>query len=160
MQYIKGWWNYLCPTESVNRLRPLAHWVRRRLRALPSGGPACSRLCPPRSGKSPGSCTAKASAMAAHARKYLGAYLFRVAISEPRVLSYDGQEVTFQYRKVGSHRWRKLSLAVIEFMQRFLQHVLPKGFIKLRHFGFSSLFCWRSVLPFIPRQGRSIRNFR
>ena len=95
-----------------------------------------------------------------HALKYLGAYLFRVAISEPHVLSYDGQEVTFQYRKVGSHRWRKLSLAVIEFMHRFLQHVLPKGFIKLRHFGFSFLFCWGSVLPFIPRQGRSIRNFR
>ena len=34
MQYIKGWWNYFCLTESVNRLRPLAHWVRRRLRAL------------------------------------------------------------------------------------------------------------------------------
>ena len=34
VQYIKGWWSYFCHTESVNRLRPLAHWVRRRLRAL------------------------------------------------------------------------------------------------------------------------------
>ncbi len=32
--YIKGWWNYYCLTESANRLRPMAHWVRRRLRAL------------------------------------------------------------------------------------------------------------------------------
>ncbi len=72
------------------------------------------------------------------ALKYLGAYLFRVAISEARVVSYDGQEVIFKYRKVGSRRSRKLSLPALEFIRRFLQHVLPKGFVKLRHFGFLS----------------------
>jgi hypothetical protein len=70
--------------------------------------------------------------------KYLGAYVFRVAISDARIAAYDGQTVTFKYQKVGSARWRKMTLDVLEFMRRFLLHVLPAGFVKVRHFGFLS----------------------
>lgn len=73
-----------------------------------------------------------------HTMKYLGAYVFRVAISAARVVSYDGHSVRFKYQKVGSGKWRFMTLAVMEFMRRFLQHVLPKGFVKVRHFGFMS----------------------
>ena len=73
-----------------------------------------------------------------HTMKYLGAYVFRVALSESRIVDYDGQNVRIKYQKVGSAKWRYLSLNVFEFMRRFLQHVLPTGFMKIRHFGFLS----------------------
>ena len=49
----------------------------------------------------------------------------------------DGQ-VTFTYRKVGSRRPRRMTLEASEFLRRFLQHVLPRGFQKVRHYGFLS----------------------
>lgn len=70
--------------------------------------------------------------------KYLGAYVFRVAISDSRIVSCDGKEVVFKYQKVGSSRWRRMEVSVFEFIRRFLQHVLPHGFMKVRHFGFMS----------------------
>jgi hypothetical protein len=73
-----------------------------------------------------------------HAMKYLGAYVFRVAISESRIVDYDGQNVRIKYQKVGASKWRYLTLNVFEFMRRYLQHVLPTGFMKIRHYGFLS----------------------
>jgi len=70
--------------------------------------------------------------------KYLGAYVFRVAISDARIVAYDGTQVTFRYQKVGTSKWRHLTLSALEFIRRFLMHVLPKGFVKVRHFGFLS----------------------
>lgn len=70
--------------------------------------------------------------------KYLGAYVFRVAISNSRITGYDGKQVTFKYQKVGSSKWRSITLSVMEFMRRFLLHVLPTGFMKIRHYGFLS----------------------
>jgi len=70
--------------------------------------------------------------------KYLAPYVFRVAISDRRIVSCDGGTVTFSYRKSGSRRWRKMTLAAAEFIRRFLQHVLPTGFQKVRHYGFAS----------------------
>jgi len=71
-----------------------------------------------------------------HSLKYLGAYIFRVAISDARIVSYDGQHVVFKYQKVGSSRWRTLKVSAFEFIRRYLQHVLPHGFMKVRHYGF------------------------
>lgn len=45
---------------------------------------------------------------------------------------------TIRYKKPGSRRWRKMTLDVIEFMRRFLQHILPTGFMKIRYYGFMS----------------------
>ena len=77
------------------------------------------------------------------ALKYLAPYVFRVAISDHRILAVtegpDGQgQVTFGYRKSGSNRWRKMTLTADEFLRRFLQHVLPSGFQKVRHYGFAA----------------------
>jgi putative transposase len=68
--------------------------------------------------------------------KYLAPYVFRVAISDRRIVSFDDQTVTFSYR--GSNRWRQMTLEAMEFIRRFLQHVLPSGFQKVRHYGFLS----------------------
>ena len=56
-------------------------------------------------------------------------------------LSLNDRTVTFTYRKVGSVRLRTTSLDVMEFIRRFLQHVLPHGFMKVRHFGFLHPSC-------------------
>jgi len=70
--------------------------------------------------------------------KYLTPYVFRVAISNSRIVSSGNGEVTFKYRKSGSNRWRRMTVDAMEFIRRFLQHVLPVGFMKIRHYGFLS----------------------
>jgi hypothetical protein len=70
--------------------------------------------------------------------RYLAPYVFRVAIGDHRIVSCDDGKVTFTYRRVGSNRPRKMTLDALEFLRRFLQHVLPAGFHKVRHFGFQS----------------------
>jgi hypothetical protein len=70
--------------------------------------------------------------------KYLAPYVFRVAISDRRVDSCEDGRVTFSYRRSGSNRYRKMTLDASEFIRRFLQHVLPSGFPKVRHYGFLS----------------------
>lgn len=73
--------------------------------------------------------------------KYLAPYVFRVAISDSRITSVEGRQVTFSYRKSGSNRTRKNTIDAIEFLRRFLQHVLPSGFMKVRHYGFMNSAC-------------------
>lgn len=73
--------------------------------------------------------------------KYLAPYIFRVAISDSRILAVKDRSVTFAYRKKGSNRPRKTTLDVFEFIRRYLQHVLPSGFMKVRHFGFMNSNC-------------------
>lgn len=70
--------------------------------------------------------------------RYLSRYVFKVAISEQRILSIDEGQVRFRYRKVHSNRPRVMALPAMEFMRRFLQHVLPSGFMKVRYYGFLS----------------------
>jgi len=70
--------------------------------------------------------------------KYLAPYVFRVAISDQRIVSCEDGQVTFSYRKSGSNRPRRMTVDAFEFIRRFLQHVLPSGFQKVRHFGFLS----------------------
>ena len=72
------------------------------------------------------------------ALKYLAPYIFRVAIGNHRILKMENGQVTFRYkdRKSGEDQYR--TLATEEFIRRFLQHVLPKGFVKVRYYGFFS----------------------
>lgn len=61
-----------------------------------------------------------------------------MGISEDRIVGADDDAVVFRYRKVNSQRQRTMALAPAEFIRRFLQHVLPTGFMKVRYFGFLS----------------------
>src|SRR5215831_17116987 len=72
---------------------------------------------------------------------YLAPYVFKVAISNQRLVSLTDRTVTFTYHKVGSARLRTTRLDVMEFLRRFLQHVLPHGFMKVRHFGLLHASC-------------------
>ena len=73
--------------------------------------------------------------------KYLAPYVSKVAISNSRIVSLKDRTVTFTYRKPRSSRRRTTNLDAIEFIRRFLHHVLPNGFIKVRHFGFINTRC-------------------
>jgi hypothetical protein len=68
--------------------------------------------------------------------KYLSRYVFHVAISDYRIVKVENCMVTFKYRKQGSSRDRCMTLDAMEFIRRFLQHVLPSGFMKVRYYGF------------------------
>jgi hypothetical protein len=70
--------------------------------------------------------------------EYLSRYTHRVAISNSRLITYDGQHVTFKYkdyRADGRHRQKVMRLETDEFIRRFLLHVLPSGFHRIRHYG-------------------------
>ena len=69
---------------------------------------------------------------------YLSRYTHRVAISNSRLIAFDQKGVTFKYkdyRADGRARYKRMTLAPHEFIRRFLIHVLPKGFHRIRHFG-------------------------
>ncbi len=67
--------------------------------------------------------------------EYLARYVFRIAITERRLLAMDEATVTFQYKDRKGNCQRNCTLQGTEFLRRFLQHVLPKGFHKVRYYG-------------------------
>jgi hypothetical protein len=72
-----------------------------------------------------------------HVIKYLAHYTHRVAISNGRLLRFEDGQVTFRWRdSVHGNQQKVLTLPAVEFMRRFLLHVLPRGFVKIRHFGY------------------------
>jgi len=73
-----------------------------------------------------------------HALKYLAPYIFRVAISNRRLLRLENGHVTFQYRDGETKQIKTKTITAEEFIRRFLQHVLPYRFIKVRYYGFLS----------------------
>jgi Putative transposase len=69
--------------------------------------------------------------------RYLGRYTHRVAISNHRLIAFDGERVSFQWKDyVHGSAQKEMTLIATEFLRRFFLHVLPKGFVRIRHFGF------------------------
>jgi Putative transposase/Transposase zinc-binding domain len=72
-----------------------------------------------------------------HALRYLGAYTHRVAISNHRLVALTDGGVTFRWRdSAHGNKKRLMTLSVDEFLRRFLLHLLPRGFVRIRNFGF------------------------
>jgi hypothetical protein len=67
--------------------------------------------------------------------KYLARYVFRIALTNARIVELDDETVTIQYKERTTRRVRTCRLSGDEFMRRFLQHVLPRSFHKVRYFG-------------------------
>src|ERR1700728_2659088 len=79
---------------------------------------------------------------------YLGRYTHRVAISNHRLVSLANGQVTFRWRDSAHNNEQKLmTLALDEFLRRFLLHLLPKGFVRIRHFGFLANRRRSALLP-------------
>ena len=80
--------------------------------------------------------------------QYLGRYTHRVAISNHRLVSFVDGKVTFRWRDSAHHNEQKLmTLSLDEFLRRFLLHVLPKGFVRIRNFGFLANRRRATLLP-------------
>jgi Putative transposase/Transposase zinc-binding domain len=67
--------------------------------------------------------------------QYLGRYVHRIALSNSRLLSTEDGAVCFRYQDAQDRRWKSMTLPALEFIRRFLQHVLPEGFHKVRYYG-------------------------
>ena len=70
--------------------------------------------------------------------RYLGRYVHRIAITNNRILALKGGMVSFRYQNSGTTEWKTMNLPAQEFLRRFLQHVLPQGFHKVRYYGLLS----------------------
>jgi hypothetical protein len=74
--------------------------------------------------------------------RYLGRYTHRVAISNHRLRAFDGDRVTFQWKDYTHHdQQRTMTLPAMEFLRRFVQHILPRGFVRIRQSGFLAHTC-------------------
>lgn len=100
-----------------------------------------------------------------HVLHYLGRYTHRVAISNHRLVSFTDGQVTFRWRDSAQRNQQKLmTLSVDEFLRRFLLHLLPKGFVRIRHFGFLANRQRATLLPLCfhllhaQRQSQADRN--
>ena len=88
---------------------------------------------------------------------YLGRYIHRIALTNPRLLSIDNGQVCFRYQDAQDQRWKTMTLPAHEFIRRFLPHVLPQGFHKVRYYGLwspaigpsctNSSSAWRGTPP-------------
>jgi hypothetical protein len=70
------------------------------------------------------------------ALKYLAPYVYRAAITNNRIEKLENNQVTFRFKNSQTDQWETATLPAFDFIQRFLQHVVPKGFIKIRYYGF------------------------
>ena len=83
-----------------------------------------------------------------HVLQYLARYTHRVAISNHRIVDVTDSHVTFRWKDYAHHsRQRTMTLTSEEFLRRFVQHVLPKGFPRIRYFGWLANRRRRQLLP-------------
>jgi hypothetical protein len=85
--------------------------------------------------------------------EYLGRYTHKIAISNHRLLNVDDNMVTFSYKdyRAGSQK-KELTLPAMEFIRRFSLHILPRAFVRIRHFGILSATGKKTTLPVIREQ--------
>jgi len=82
--------------------------------------------------------------------EYLGRYTHRVGMTNNRIVSIEGGEITFTYRdRADENKQKELAVKAEEFIRRFLLHILPKGFMKIRYFGFLARTKKKICIPLI-----------
>jgi hypothetical protein len=87
-----------------------------------------------------------------HVLGYLARYTHRVAITNHRLVAFDGDQVTFRWKDYAhGNKKRKMTLGSQEFLRRFLLHVLPRGFVRIRFFGFMANRRRATLLPLCQR---------
>lgn len=86
------------------------------------------------------------------ALQYLSAYVYRTALGAQRIVDDVDGHITFQYKDSQDQRWHTLSVSAQEFLRRFLQHVLPKGFQRVRYYGWlgpAATIRWQRILALL-----------
>jgi len=80
--------------------------------------------------------------------KYLARYTHRVAIANHRIINFQNGSVTFSYKDYNDHNKRKImTISAIEFIRRFLLHILPDGFMRIRQYGFLANKTKKKIVP-------------
>jgi Putative transposase/Transposase zinc-binding domain len=125
-------------------VKPLAALFRAKLRAALRQSALWSEI-PTAAWEQPWVVDCRPVGTARAALRYLAPYIFRVAISNNRIVQLADEQVTFRYTVSESGRAAYCTLPVQEFLQRFLQHILPKGFVKVRYYGLFRLGMRRSL---------------
>lgn len=93
-----------------------------------------------------------------HVIQYLGRYSHRVAITNSRIVALTDSHVSFSYQDYRDNKEKVMSLSLEDFIDRFLQHILPDHFMKIRHFGFLSNKVKNQVLEIILECLQATRN--
>ncbi len=118
-------------------VKPLASLFRAKFRAGLCQTPLSAHV-PAETWRQPWVVDCRAVGSGRTALKYLAPYIFRVALSNNRIVRVADDQVTFRYRDGETNQPRTCTLSAEEFIRRFLQHVLPKGFVKVRYYGLFS----------------------
>jgi Putative transposase/Transposase zinc-binding domain len=130
-----GTWHAAHPKFLVP-VRALSKIFRARVRdALRQRHPAIFAAIPPAVWRQPWVVHSKPVGAGDHALAYLSRYIHRVAQADSAILRHDDEGVVFRYRDGKTGQSRTIRLDATEFIRRFLQHVLPSGFRKVRHYG-------------------------
>jgi hypothetical protein len=125
--------NFLLPVKALSRI------VRAKFRdALRKADPGCFATIPAAAWHKEWVVHCQPVGRGQHALRYLAPYIFRVAIGNKRILKLAHGKVTFRYRPTDTGKLKTCTLPAQEFIRRFLQHVLPRGFVKVRYYGFLS----------------------
>ena len=90
--------------------------------------------------------------------EYLGRYTHRIAISNSRILNVTDRDVTFKAKEYRTNKNIEVTLTGVEFIRRFLMHVLPKGFVKVRNYGFLANSVKMKNLKIIRIHSRNLKN--
>jgi putative transposase/transposase-like zinc-binding protein len=125
-------------------VKPLAALFRAKLRAALRQTALWSEI-PAAAWQQPWVVDCRPVGTAHSALKYLAPYIFRVALSNNRIVRVTDGQVTFRYTVGESGQTAYCTLPVQEFLRRFLQHILPKGFVKVRYYGLFRLGMRRSL---------------
>jgi len=130
----KDRWKYSQPDFFIHG-KPLARMIRGKFKAAVKQAGLYERV-PGNVWKQEWVCDVKAVGNGEAVLKYLAPYVYRVAVSDRNILKVIDGRVTFRYKDSQNDQFRICSLDAFEFLRRFFQHVLPKGFVKIRYFGF------------------------
>jgi hypothetical protein len=126
-------WKYSKPDFFIHG-KPLGIIIRAKFRdAVKEAG--LYQLVPKRTWKQDWVCDVKPVGNGQAVLKYLAPYVYRGALSDRNILNVKNDRITFQYKDRTDKTFKTSTLDAFEFMRRYLQHVLPKGFVKVRYFG-------------------------
>lgn len=114
--------------------KPLARLIKGKFRAAVKKAGLYDQI-PGKVWKQDWVCDVKAVGNGEAVLKYLAPYVYRVAISDSNIMNVTNDKVTFRYKEQGNKSFQYCTLDAHEFLRRFLQHVLPRGFVKIRYFG-------------------------
>ena len=129
-------WKYSKPDFFIHG-KPLARMIRGKFKAAVKKD-GLYDLIPEKVWYQEWVCKVKSVGNGEAVLKYLAPYVYRVAISDRNILKVKNGKVTFRYKESECDHFKTCTFEVSEFLRRFLQHVLPKGFVKIRYYGFLS----------------------